>query len=61
MLVGLFGLLFRSISPFPEFKQYGKILYRRVSRLIEFYPILIQLDVLENFGSSFVVVPEPRA
>jgi hypothetical protein len=57
----LFGLVFRSVTGFPELKKYGKIFYRRFSSLIEFYPILIQFDILENFGGPFIILPKPGA
>jgi hypothetical protein len=57
-IINFFGFFFGGIAPFPELKEYGKILYRRFSRLIEFYPILIYFGVFENFGSPFVVIPE---
>jgi hypothetical protein len=41
--------------------EHGKILHSGIHLLIEIYPILIQLDVLENFGSSFIIVPEAGA
>jgi len=58
MVIGCLCFLFGGITPFPEIKQYGKILYGRFSGLIEFYPILIYLGIFENFGSPFVVIPE---
>jgi len=41
--------------------KYGKIFYGSIHLLIEIYPILIQFDVLEDFSSPFIIIPETGA
>jgi hypothetical protein len=57
----LFGFFFGGITRFPEIKENSKILYRSFGSLIKFYPVLVRFDVLENFGSPFIIIPETRA
>jgi hypothetical protein len=41
--------------------EYGKVFYSGIYLLIEIYPILIQFDVLEDFCSPFIIIPETGA
>jgi hypothetical protein len=53
-----FGLLLGGIASFPELEQHGKILHRGGRLLVQLYPVLVELDVFENFSSPLIVVPK---
>jgi len=52
---------FCSITCFPEIKQHSKILDSRIDLVKQIYPIFIQLNVLEDFSSSFIIIPKAGA
>jgi hypothetical protein len=55
------GLLFGGLAGFPEIEQDGKVFNRGIDGVVEFDPVFVEFDVLENFGGALVVVPETRA
>src|SRR5213076_3530062 len=59
-LICLLYFLLTSLSGLPEIKEYCKVLNGSFHLLIEFNPILIELDVLQNLCGPLVVVPESR-
>jgi len=61
LFVGFAGLFFGGLAGFPEVEEYGKVFNGRLYRFIELDPVLVELDVFENFRRSFVVVPETGA
>jgi len=61
LFVGFAGLFFGGLAGLPEVEEYGKVLDGGLYRFVEFDPILVELDVFENFGRSFIVVPETGA
>jgi len=54
----LFGLLLGGIAGLPEVEKHGKILHRGGCLLVQLYPVLVELDVFENFSSPLIVVPK---
>jgi len=59
--MGFAGFLFAGFACLPKFEQYGKVFDGAVDGVVEFDPVFIEFDVLENFGGPLIIVPEARA
>jgi hypothetical protein len=57
-VIGLPDFGFGPLAFFPEVEKDREVFYGGFYVLVEFYPVLVQLDVFEDLGGAFVVVPE---
>jgi hypothetical protein len=61
LVIGFAGFFFAGFAGLPEIEEYGEVFDGRIDRIVEFDPVFVELDILENFGRAFVIVPETRA
>jgi hypothetical protein len=61
LVIGFSCLFFGGFAAFPEVEEYGKIFYGRLDGFVEFYPVFVQLDILQDLCCALVIVPEPGA